>query len=53
MKFIDLRIFKTPGCYYCEYPLYGYSFGKDLRPFWSMKFYPETWHIPMNPDLIK
>ena len=27
---------------------YGYVYGNDTRPFWSMRFYPQTWYAPVK-----
>ena len=40
MTFIAMRTFNGQT-------FYGYAYGSDPRPFWSMRFYPETWHVPM------
>lgn len=51
MKFIALRIYNTPELPQCDIQMYGYQHGNDPRPYWSMRFYEETWRIPMNPSL--
>ena len=52
MRFIALRTYNTPGLPRCDIPMYGYQYGDDPRPFWSMRFYEDTWRLPMNPNLI-
>ncbi len=27
---------------------YGYTYGDDPRPFWSMRLYPQTWYAPVR-----
>lgn len=41
MRYVARRIFNG-------ITFYGYAYGNDPRPFWSMQMYPETWHVPMQ-----
>jgi hypothetical protein len=32
---------------------YGYVYGTDTTPYWSMQFYRQTWHPPMSAKLLE
>ena len=46
-----MRIHITPGRPALDITMYGYQFGDDPTPYWSMRFYAELWHVPMHPKL--
>lgn len=41
MRFISMRVFNGTT-------FFGYVFDDSNTPYWSMRFYPETWHVPMT-----
>ena len=41
MKFVAMRVHNG-------ITLYGFSYSNNNDVYWSMRFYPETWRIPMR-----
>lgn len=49
MKLVSFKPFKnSPDL---KYTMYGYTYGTDVV-YWSMRFYTETWQIPMSLSLL-
>lgn len=46
MTFTSMRVFN-------QITFYGYMYGEDPLVYWSMRFYPEAWRIPMRSNLLE
>lgn len=52
MRCDNFRIFVLDMLPPVKIQQYGYTYGDNIV-YWSMRFYVETWHVPMSLNLPK